>query len=103
MTNLLNLLRDILPSVTITKENYLVWVRLLYRRISILTKLCLFNLSDIISCLYRSFVIWVCLCCSLLLVVLCFHNMIIPSCLKDIAKVIFTLLISLWGMLCPHA
>src|SRR3954471_11056280 len=45
--------------------------------ISILIKLCLFDILDIISCLYQSYVIWVCLLCFLLLVVLCFHRMII--------------------------
>src|SRR3954463_10865327 len=76
--------------------------KLLYQRISILTKLCLFSLSDIILCLYRNFLIWICLYCSMLLVVLCFHRMIIPSCSKDIAKVIFILSISLWHLMFPH-
>src|SRR3954470_2040621 len=63
------LLRSILHSVTTTKGKLLVWVRLPYRKINILTRLCLFNLSDITLCLFPSYVIWVCWYCSLLLVV----------------------------------
>src|SRR3954468_2512538 len=84
------------------KEKYLVWVRLLYRRISILIRLCLFNHLDIILCLSQNFVIWVCLYCFLLLVVLSFHRMIIPSCSKDIAKVICISLIFLRDLQFPH-
>src|SRR4051812_40824832 len=42
-----------------------------------ITRLCLFNLSDITLCLFPCYVIWVCWYCSLLLVVLCVHRMTI--------------------------
>src|ERR1043165_9828483 len=88
------LLRSTLPSVTTTKGKLLVWVSLPYRKINILTRLCLFNPLDITLCLFQSYVIWACWCCFLLLVVLCFHRMTILSCSRDIAMEIFTLSIS---------
>src|ERR1043165_8590165 len=97
------LLRSILPSVTTTKRKILVWVSLPYRKINILTRLCLFNLSDITLCLFPSYVIWVCWYCSLLLVVLCSHRMTIHLFSRAIIKEIFILLIFLWALLFPHA
>ena len=55
------LLRSKLPSVTPTRVNLLVWVRLQYRRTNTLIRLCLSNHLVIISCQYQSYVIWVCL------------------------------------------
>src|SRR3954471_5797565 len=94
-------LRSILPSVTTTKGRLLVWVRLPYRKINILTRLCLFNLSDITLCLFPSYVIWLCWYCSLLLVVFCFHRMIIHLSSRVILKEIYTLLFFL-GPCCFH-
>src|ERR1044072_8461189 len=91
--NLSLLLRSTLPSMTTTKGKLLVWVRLPYRKINILTKLCLFNPLDITLCLFQSYVIWACWCCFLLLVVLCFHRMTILLSSRDIVKEIFILLI----------
>src|SRR3954468_14684509 len=86
MINFHILLRSILPSVTTTKGKLLVWVNLPYRKINILIRLCLFNLSDITLCLLPSYVIWVCWYCSLLLVVLCFHRMTIHLSSRVIVK-----------------
>src|ERR1044072_2917929 len=85
------LLRSTLPSVTTTKGKLLVWVRLPYQKINILTKLCLSNPLDTTLCLFQRYVIWACWCCFLLLVVLCFHRMTILSCSRDIVKEIFIL------------
>src|ERR1043165_2544206 len=85
------LLRSTLTSVTTKKGRLLAWVRLPYRKISILTKLCLSNPLDITLCLFQSYVIWACWCCFLLLVVLCFHRMTIILCSRDIVKEIFIL------------
>src|SRR4051812_10785670 len=97
------LLRSILLSVTTTKGKLLVWVRLPYRNINILTRLCLFNPLDITLCLFPSFVIWVCWYCSLLLVVLCFHRTTIHLSLRVIGKEIYRLLIFPRDQLFPHA
>src|SRR3954471_20644740 len=97
------LLRSTLPSVTTTKGNLLVWVRLPYRKINTLTRLCLFNLSDITLCLFPSYVIWVCWYCSLLLVVLCFHRTTIHLSSRVIVKEIYILLIFPRDQLFPHA
>src|SRR3954468_24969106 len=95
------LLRSILPSVTTTKGKLLVWVRLPYRKINILTRLCLFNLSVITLCLFPSYVIWVCWYCSLLLVVLCFHRATMHLSSRVIAKEISILLIFPWDQPFP--
>src|SRR3954471_5537762 len=81
----------------------LVWVRLLYQRTNTLIRLCLSNLLDTISYQYQSYVIWVCLYCFLLRVVLCFCRTTIPSSSKGFAREISTLLISLRGLLYPPA
>src|SRR4051812_23292120 len=96
------LLRSILPSVTTTKGKLLVWVRLPYRKINILTRLCLFNLSDITLCLFPSYVIWVCWYCSMLLVVLCFHRMTIHLSSRAILNKIYILLVFPRALLFPH-
>src|SRR4051812_31426246 len=97
------LLRSILPSVTTTKGKLLVWVRFPYKKINILTRLCLFNLSDITLCLFPSYVIWVCWYCSLLLVLLCFNRMTILLSSTVIVKEIYILLIFPRALLFPHA
>src|SRR3954465_4555575 len=95
------LLRRTLPSVTTTKGKLLAWVRLPYRKINLLTELCLSNHLDITLCLFQSYVIWACWYCFLLLVVFCFHRLTIPSCSRDIIKEIFTLSI-FFGTSCFH-
>src|SRR3954468_3326320 len=97
------LLRSILPSVITAKGKLLVWVRLPYRKINILTRLCLFNPLDITICLFPSYVIWVCWYCSLLLVVLCFHGTTIHLSLRVIVKEISILFIFPRDQLFPHA
>ena len=99
--NLLNLLRNSLPSVTTTRVKSLDLVRLLYQRINILIRLCLSNLLDTIYCLYQSYVIWVCLFCFLLRVVLCFHRMTILLSSRASEKEISTLFI-FFGRSCVH-
>src|SRR3954462_5859229 len=82
---------------------FLVWVRLLYQRTNTLIRLCLFNHLVTISCQYQNYVIWVCLSCSLLRVVLFSRRMIILLSLKDFEREIYTLLIFLRDLMYPPA
>src|SRR3954471_24800979 len=85
------------------KGKVLVWVRFLYQRTNTLIRLCLSNLLDTISCQYQSYVIWVCLCCFLLRIVLCFHRRTTRLSSRVFEREISTLLISLRDLLYPPA